>query len=744
MHLSHLNRNTILAIILTCVVAVLIVRAQTTTKRPVITERINESRLHRLAGNTRPEARAENDRGPVTDDLPMEHMLLQMKRPTVDEQALKQHIDGLHDPESPNFHRWMTADEFGAAFGAAAADRAKVTQWLESHGFTVNSIAPGGVTIDFSGTAGNVRKAFHTEIHYLEVNGIRHVANMSDPQIPEALAPAVAGVVSMHDFTPSPMKRSHPNYTFTSRDHTYQAVTPGDLATIYSLNPLFAAGTTGSGQTIAVIEDTDLYSSSDWYTFRSTFGLSKYTAGTLTTIHPAPATGANNCLAPGVVAGDDGEAILDAEWASAAAPDAAIVVVACASTRATFGGLIALQNLVNSKTPPSIVSISYGLCEAGGAASVNAAFNAIYQQAVAEGISVFVAAGDEGAAGCDAGEKGATHGIGVSSFASTPYNVAVGGTDFGDTAASTNSSYWSNTNSGTFASALSYIPEIPWNDSCASSLIAAHFGFSTVYGASGFCGSATAQAYGLLAVVAGGGGPSGCATGSPTTSGVVGGTCQGYTKPSWQAGVDGIPSDRVRDLPDVSLFAGAGVWGHYYVVCWSDERNGGAPCTGEPSTWGGAGGTSFGAPIMAGIQALINQRYAGAQGNPNYVYYKLAANGLNVCDASAVITSGCIFHNVTKGSIDVNCSGTENCYGASPVSSGALNCPPGFMCITTSPGFPGGPGGPGPQGLSYDGALSISNQSYTPAYAASTGWNFATGLGTVDAYNLVTKWSSAR
>jgi subtilase family serine protease len=358
MRLPQLNRNPILAISLTCVVAVLIVRAQTTTKRPVITERINENRLHRLAGNTRPEARAENDRGAVTDDFPMEHMLLQLKRPAVDEQALKDHIDGLHDPDSPNFHRWMTANEFGAAFGAAAADRAKVTQWLESHGFTVNSIAPGGMTIDFSGTAGNVREAFHTEIHYLEVNGIRHVANMSDPQIPEALAPAVAGVVSMHDFTPRPKKRARPQYTFTSRGHTYEAVTPGDLATIYNLTPLFAAGTTGSGQTIAVIEDTDLYSSSDWHTFRSTFGLSKYTAGTLTTIHPAPATGANNCLVPGVVAGNDGEVILDAEWASAAAPDAAIVVVACASTRATFGGLIALQNLVNSKTPPSIVSIS--------------------------------------------------------------------------------------------------------------------------------------------------------------------------------------------------------------------------------------------------------------------------------------------------------------------------------------------------------------------------------------------------
>ncbi|HEV2201394.1 MAG TPA: S53 family peptidase [Bryobacteraceae bacterium] len=680
----------------------------------------------------------------MADTLPMEHMILQLRRSPADEQTVKDYIDSLHDSASVNFQRWMTPDEFGAAFGAAPADRIAITQWLESHRFKVNSMPPGGMTIDFSGTAGNVREAFHTEIHHLDVGGVRHIANMSDPQIPAALAPAVAGIVSLHDFSPRPMKRerAHAAYTFAGRGGTYQAVSPGDLATIYNLSPLFAAGTTGAGQTIAVIEDTDLYTPADWNTFRSTFGLTKYTSGTLTTIHPAPTSGSNNCLAPGVVAGDDGEAILDAEWASAAAPGAAIQVASCASTRTTFGGLIALQNLVNAKAPPSIVSISYGECEAGNGAAANAVFNSVYQQAAAEGISVFVAAGDEGAASCDAGAKGATHGIGVSGFASTPYNVAVGGTDFGDSAAGTNGSYWSTTNSSAFASALSYIPEIPWNDSCASSLIASHFGYNTVYGTSGFCGSSTAQADGLLSVVAGSGGPSGCATGNPSATNTVGGTCRGNAKPSWQAGVAGIPSDGVRDIPDVSLFAGAGLWGHYYIVCWSDVRNGGAPCNGAPSTWGGAGGTSFGAPILAGIQALVNQTYAGAQGNPNYVYYKLAANSLNVCDSSGAIASGCIFHNVTTGDNDVNCGGNQDCYGVSATSGVSPSCPPGFVCHF-GPGGPG-PGGPGFPGQSFNGALSVTDQSYTPAYKASTGWSFASGLGSVDAYNLVAIWRSGR
>ncbi|MGA2771396.1 MAG: S53 family peptidase [Bryobacteraceae bacterium] len=684
--------------------------------RPAVIGRgIDENRRHSLAGNTRPEATARNDQGAVAADFPMEHMILQLARSAAGEQAVQQYIDSLHDPASPNYHRWMTASEFGAAFGVAEADRAAVTQWLESQGFTVNSIAPGGMTIDFSGTAAQVREAFHTEIHYLNVNGVRHIANMSDPDIPEALAPAVAGIVSLHDFSPRPLKRAHANYTFTSGKSTYQAVTPGDLATIYDLNPLFSSGFAGQGQTIAVIEDTDLYKTTDWNTFRSTFGLANYTTGSLTTVHPAPASGANNCSAPGVVAGDDGEAILDAEWASAAAPGAAIEVAACANTRTTFGGLIALQNLVNSKTPPSIVSISYGECEAENGVASNAAFYSTYQQAAALGISVFVAAGDEGAASCDAGAQGATHGIGVSAFASTPYNVAVGGTDFGDTVAGTNSTYWNSSNSATFASAKSYIPEIPWNDSCASGLLATHFGYSMVYGSAGFCGSSTAKNDGLLEVVAGSGGPSGCATGSPTSTGVVSGTCKGYTKPTWQVG-PGVFADGARDIPDVSLFAGNGLWGHYYVDCWSDIRNGGASCAGAPSTWDGGGGTSYSAPIFAGIQALVNQYNGGKQGNPNQKYYELAA-------------LGGVFHGVTQGDIDVNCGGTTACFGATQSTAAA--------------------GGRGPRGgsgsnVSYNGALSTSATSLVPVYKAGAGWNFATGLGSVDAANLVTNWHLAK
>ena len=226
---------------------------------------------------------------------------------------------------------------------------------------------------------------------------------------------------------------------------------------------------------------------------------------------------------------DDSEAILDAEWASAAAPGAAIVVAACADTTSiTSGLLIAMQNLVNASTPPPIMSMSYGICEAENGASSNASINALYQQAVAEGISVFVAAGDEGAASCDAGERSATHGIGVSGFASTPYNVAVGGTDFSDVLNGTTSTTGARPTRTTYGSALSYIPEIPWNDSCAGSLLANYYGlFDGLRRQTVFATAAQLSRMAYSWWSRGSGGPSNCATGVPSIAGVASGSCRG-------------------------------------------------------------------------------------------------------------------------------------------------------------------------------------------------------------------------
>jgi uncharacterized repeat protein (TIGR01451 family) len=683
--------------------------AQLAPARPQITSPIDSSQRIRLFGNTRPEATAANDRGRVAASLPMMHMQLLLRRPPEREQALQRFIDQLHNPGSPNYHRWLDAATVAQRFGPAAVDVAAITAWLQQNGFTVNVVYPSLTVIDFSGTAEQVRMAFRAEIHDLLVQGIHHIANMSDPQIPAALAPAVQGVVSLHDFRPHALQVPRAQY---STSGGLQLVVPADLATIYDLGPVFASGNTGQNQTIAVVEDTDLYSTADWSTFRSTFGLSGY-SGTLSQVHPAPASGTNNCTDPNVVAGGaDGEAILDAEWAGAAAPGATIAVASCQDSGTTFGGLIVLQNLINAATTPAIISLSYGECEVANGATANAAFSSIYEQAAAEGISVFVAAGDSGAAACDANAKFVTHGIGVNGFASTAYNVAVGGTDFGDSFAGTGASYWSASNSATYGSALSYVPEIPWNDSCTGELLAQFEGYAVGYGSSGFCNSSAGSSF--LAPVAGGGGPSGCASGSPARRNVVGGSCTGVPKPSWQAG-PGVAPDGVRDLPDVSLFAGNGVWGHYYVFCWSDlSAQGGAACTGAPSGWSGAGGTSFAAPILAGIQALVNTATGARQGNPNYVYYALAASqsasGAN-CNATngSAIAASCVFQDVTQGDSAVACGSSNDCYRPS-----------------------------GTYGM-----LSTSSSAAAPAFPTAAGWDFASGVGSVNAQNLVSAWNAA-
>ena len=473
----------------------------------LITSGIDERQTFSLEGNTRPEAVWKNDRGRVADSFTLQHMQLLLNRSAASETALRARIEAMTNPASAQYHHWLTAAQFGDEYGPPAEDIATVTGWLQSHGFTVNGVHTGRMIVDFSGNAQEIREAFGTEIHTLDVAGVPHIANMSDPRIPAALAPAVRGIVSLNDFRPHTNFKPRPAYTFTSSGSTYHAVVPADLATIYNLNPLFSAGISGQGQTIVVIEDTNVYSTADWTKFRSTFGLSGYTAGSFTQVHPTGSGGA--CSNPGVLSGNEGEAELDAEWASAAAPSAAIELASCSDTSTNFGGLIALQNLINGSSPPGIVSISYGECETLNGATANAAFNSTYQQAAALGVSVFVSSGDEGAASCDANLTKATHGIAVSGFASTPYNVAVGGTDFGDTYAGTTATYWNSSNTSVYGSAKSYIPEIPWNDSCASVLIATASGYSTTYGTSGFCNSSTGKAD-YLTTAGGSGGPSGC------------------------------------------------------------------------------------------------------------------------------------------------------------------------------------------------------------------------------------------
>jgi subtilase family serine protease len=275
-----------------------------------------------LRGNLRPEATAMNDRGRVADGLPLPHLILLLKRRPEQEEALQQFLQDIQDPASPLFHHWVTAAEFGQRYGASSGDVARATSWLSTQGFKVNHVYPNQMIIDFTGSAGQVRQTFHTEIHNLQVQGQSHVANMSDPEIPADLASTLAGIVSLNDFRPQKLLKARAEYSTGNGGYP---IVPADLWTIYNFSPAFAEGYTGQGQTIVVVEDSDLYSTTDWNTFRSTLGIaSAYSAGSLSQVNPRSG-GVNNCIDPGVNGNDD-EVALDVEWASAAAPNATIMV----------------------------------------------------------------------------------------------------------------------------------------------------------------------------------------------------------------------------------------------------------------------------------------------------------------------------------------------------------------------------------------------------------------------------------
>ena len=663
----------------------------------LITTPVDERALAFLGNNVWPEATPENDRGLVADGFPLKQITLLLRRPAAKQIALERLMEQQAGRSSPNYHRWLTAREFGKRFGAAVADVRVLREWLMAKGFRVDPIAAGRRTITFSGTAAQVGAAFRTEIHRLNVRGIKHFANLTIPKMPAALAPAVVGVVSLNDFMPR-TDRIKPDYTFTKFGKSWHVVVPEDLATLYNLNPLFAGGLSGQGQTIAVIENSNVGNPADWTTFRATFGLSRFHKGRLSLVHPQ---GAQACDDPGIN-GAESDATLNAQWASAAAPSASIVVASC-KDGVQFGGFLAMENLINGDDVPEVMSLSYSHGEAWIGEVGNQYIASLYRQAAAEGVSVFVSSGDEGPAENDGRGDKPTHGISVSGFTSTPYNVSVGGTDFADTYLGKTADYWNSGNTEFYGSAKSYIPEFPWDDSCANRPLTKSKGYAHSYGADGYCNQG-----GPLTSVAGSGGPSGCATGTASIRGVVSGSCKGYRKPKWQRLI-GVPKDSVRDVPDVALFAANGLWGHYYVYCDTAESG----CSGEPSNWSSAGGTSFGAPIWAGFQALINQNAGGRQGNPNPELYRLAAaeygaGGNKDCNSSRKNgpDADCVFYDVTVGDNAVNCLGQFDCYLPSGVN----------------------------------GVLSRKDSRYKPAFPATMGYDFPTGIGTANVTNLVNAW----
>jgi subtilase family serine protease len=557
-----------------------------------IAGRIEDANVVTLEGNVHPLARPDFDRGAVAAETRLGRMVLVLA-PSAEQQAeLDKLTEAQQDPESPLYHQWLSPEEYGARFGVSAADLARVSSWLRGHGFAVEPATAGRRLVIFSGTAAQVADTFHTEIHSYAVAGQMHIANAQDPQIPAALAPVVSGVLSMHDFRREAQIRSlravaapseiKPENTQGSVHYLF----PADYATIYNLNPLYNAGKNGAGATIAIVGRSNI-NLNDVSGFRSTSGL--------VVNQPAVVLDGSN---PGLVSGDQDESTLDVEWAGAVAPNAALSFVVAASTNSTDGVDLSAQYIVNHKTA-TVMSTSYGSCEASMGSAENAFYNSLWQQAASEGISSFVAAGDSGAAGCNSGGSSSGSVAGVNGLCSSPYSTCVGGTEFNEGSGS----YWSSTNGAGGGSSLSYIPEKVWNESASD-------------GGSGLW--------------AGGGGVS-----------------KIYSQPSWQQGVPGANSNGMRAVPDVSLTAASH---DGYLI----EENG---------NWYIIAGTSAASPSFAGIMALVDQQNgAQGNANPTLYGllsasadpFHATASGNNSVPGVAGFTASGAAYNLATGLGSVN------------------------------------------------------------------------------------------
>jgi trimeric autotransporter adhesin len=600
-----------------------------------LTQPVDDNARVALHGTVHPLANARNDRGAASPDMQLERLQILLQRSPQQEAGLQQLLRDMHTPGTPNFHKWLTPDQFGQQFGPSDQDVQTVVNWLQTHNFQVLKVNPGKQTLEFSGTVGAVQQAFHTSIHQYAVNGQQHYANATEPDIPVALAPVLGGFVSLNNF---PLRHySHLLGSAQYNPKTHQAipewtlpggalgnmyaVAPEDFATEYDVTPLYTATKpiTGTGQTIAIINESNI-NVNFVNNFRTLFGLPASTPQVIIDGNDPGIDGQNNPDGPNFASG---EAYLDVEWSGAVAPGATIDLVIAADTSTQQGLNYAAERAVYTNVAP-VISISFGECEFD-LGSQNFFFSGLWEQAAAQGITVMVSTGDSGSAGCDNPdtETVATQGLAVNGIASTPFNVAVGGTDFYYPNAAALSTYWNATNDSKNGSLKSYIPEQVWNDS--------QYGANLLPVAGG-------------SISGGSGGPSTCGNPTLDSTGSTVLACAPTPKPSWQVAT-GVPNDSARDIPDISLFAANGANGSYYAVCAAD-----GDCQGATNPQiSGFGGTSVASPAFAGIMALVNQAY-GPQGQANYVLYPLFGK------------TPTAFHDIQLGTNQMPCqTGSSNC-----------------------------------------------------------------------------------
>jgi uncharacterized protein (TIGR03437 family) len=530
--------------LLTAVVFAATVRAQSDRLHGAI----DSSKTIVLSGHVPPRARPEFDRGALPSSFQMRNMTLDLKPSAAQQAALDQLLGNQQNPASGDFHKWLTPEQYADRFGASQNDVNRITSWLQSQGFLIDRVARSRTWIQFSGSAGQVQNAFHTQMHQYLENGDLHYANSTDPSIPAALSDVVGGLRGLNNFRLKPRfkpRASGPQATTADGQHQ---MAPDDFATIYDVTPLYSAGTDGTGQKLVVVGQTDI-GVSDITAFRSHFSLPAIQ------LQQILVAGQSN---PGVSQGDLPEADLDIEWSGSVARNATIIYVYSDDVT------LSVQEAIDQAYAP-VITMSYGICEGADLVDLPT-YRGWAQQGNAQGITWLAAAGDSGAADCeDVGAVIAQDGLAVDEPGSIPEVTSMGGTQFSEGSGA----YWSSANTASGASALSYIPEMVWNETSAGEGLAAGGGGTSIF----------------------------------------------YPRPVWQTG-PGVPNNSLRNVPDLSLASAANHDGYYVYTGGSLQIY---------------GGTSAAAPTMAGIVTLLNQylvissaqKQAGV-GNINPTLYRMA------------------------------------------------------------------------------------------------------------------------
>lgn len=334
-----------------------------------------------------------------------------------DQAGLTSFVSQVADPKSPLYKHYLTVKQFAARFGADRAAVDRVSGYLRAQGLGVGQVSANHLTLQATGTAAQLEKAFGTSLKTYHDAAARRdfYANASAPVLPADIASAVADVSGLNSYTtfshPS-TKKAIPHVS----PHAVSGLTPTKARSAYNVSSAISSGYNGSGVTVGLLEFS-AFQQSNITTYDNYFGLTPSTP----TVRSAG--GGTTDLS-----GQD-EVELDIEVVQALAPKAAVKVYEAPNSDA--GETAVYSALVSDDVP--VISISWGIYESGETSTNRTALNTDFQEAAAQGQSVYAASGDSGSD--DAGNGGTS----VDFPASDPYVTGTGGT----TLSLTSSGSWS-------------------------------------------------------------------------------------------------------------------------------------------------------------------------------------------------------------------------------------------------------------------------------------------------------------